>query len=323
MPVSRWRWLVLTLSFVLLTFGGLAGVHLGSYLPTFACYFVGSDTYGGACFLATLQMALAEGNLAGLFAALTILVVAVLLIIPLGGAWCGWICPFAFIQDVLDVLRRKLGIGYVRFPETLRRNLRPLRWIFLVILFVLPLWAAFPLLVPAVARHLGIPFCELCPVRYIMPLFTERAGYMGVSFGSITTFVLSALGVLFAGFTLVGAFFKRRFWCAYCPMVLLLSFFRRISLPKLKKDVTRCTRCEICYNVCPMDIEQVFLERQREDVTFPDCVLCMECVEHCPENDALRLTYGGITLLRSSRAAFSRRRGIDDSQDGPREENHE
>jgi hypothetical protein len=49
----------------------------------------------------------------------------------------------------------------------------------------------------------------------------------------------------------------------------------------------------------------------------------MECVEHCPENDALRLTYGGITLLRSSRAAFSRRRGIDASQTGPREESHE
>ena len=311
MRVSRWRWLVLSLSFLLLTFGGLAGVHLGTYLPTFACYFIGVDTYGGACFFAAYQFALAHGNLAGVGSALGFLGVALLLIIPLGGAWCGWVCPFAFVQDVLDLLRRKLGIGYLRFPARLRHGLRPLRWIFLFILLLLPLWAAFPVLIPTVARHFNIPFCELCPVRYIMPLFTERAGIMGVSLGSATTIVMSGLGVLFAGLTLAGALFKRRFWCAYCPMVLLLSFCRRVSLPRLKKDVQKCTRCAICHNVCPMEIEQVYLERNREDVTFPDCVLCLECVEHCPEDNALRVTYCGKTVLRSTRAGFSRHRGID------------
>jgi polyferredoxin len=323
MRVSRWRWLVLTLSFVVLTFGGLVGVHLGSYLPTFACYFIGSDTYGGACFFAAFQFALAAGNLAGLYVALLYLGVAVLLIIPLGSAWCGWVCPFAFVQDVLDLLRRKLGLGYVRYPEGLRKGLRPLRWIFLVILVLLPLWAAFPVLVPAVARHFNMPFCELCPVRYIMPLLGDRPSFMGVSFGSVTSVVMSVLGVLFAALTLVGALFKRRFWCAYCPMVLLLSFFRRIRLPRLKKDVQKCTRCEICYNVCPMDIEQVFKEREREDVTFPDCVLCLECLEHCPEDDALRLTYGGRTLLRSSRAGFFGRRGLGGPEVGHKEDNRE
>lgn len=316
MRVSRWRWLVLTLSFFLLTFGGLAGVHLGSYLPTFACYFIGSDTCGGACFFAAFQFALADGNLAGFYTALILLGIAVLLIIPLGGAWCGWVCPFAFVQDALDLLRRKLGLSYLRYPESLRKGLRPLRWIFLFILLLLPIWAAFPILVPAVARHFNLPFCELCPVRYIMPLLTGRGGFTGVFFGSATTIVMSVLGVLFAALTLIGAFFKRRFWCAYCPMVLLLSFFRRISLPKLKKDAQKCTRCQICYNVCPMDIEEVFKERERENVTFSDCVLCMECIEHCPEDHALRLTYAGKTLLHSSRTGFSRSRGSDTTRNG-------
>lgn len=323
MRMSRWRWLVLTLSFLVLTFGGLAGVHLGTYLPTFACYFIGVDTYGGACFFAAYQFALAQGNLAGIWAALGFLGVALLLIIPLGGAWCGWVCPFAFVQDLLDLLRRKLGLSYLRFPERLRHGLRPLRWIFLFILLLLPLWAAFPVLAPTVARHFTIPFCDLCPVRYVMPLFTDRAAIMGVSLGSATTIVMSGLGVLFAALTLVGSFFKRRFWCAYCPMVLLLSFFRRISLPGLKKDVQKCTRCAICHNVCPMEIEQVFKERIREDVTFPDCVLCLECVEHCPEDDALRVTYAGLTLWRSSREGFCRRRGIGTKRPGREGSEHE
>jgi polyferredoxin len=310
MRVTRLRWLVLTLSFFLLTFGGWAGVHLGAYLPTFACYFVGPDSYGGACFFPQFQMELARGSLVGLGNALLIAGVAILLIIPLGSAWCGWICPFAFIQDLLDLVRRKLGLGHLRFPERLREGLRPVKWIFLFIFLLLPLWAAFPVLVPAVARHLDIPFCELCPARYIMPLLTGRAIYSGVSLENATTITLTGLGAIFAILALVLALFKRRFWCAYCPMVLVLSFFRRISLPKLKKDVQKCTRCEICYNVCPMDIEQVFKEREKEDVTFPDCVLCLACVEHCPEDDALRATYAGKTFFRSTRKGFFLRRQI-------------
>lgn len=317
MRVTRLRWLVLAISFVLLTFGGRVGIHLGTYLPTFACYFTGFGNYGGACFLAPFQFALAKGSLHGLSQALLYAAVAVLLIIPLGSAWCGWICPFAFVQDVLDLLRRKLGLGYLRIPERLREGLSPAKWVFLFILLLLPLWAGFPILVPAVARHLNIPFCELCPVRYVMPMLTGRASFVGVDLENVTTIILSSLGVIFGILTLVFSLFKRRFWCAYCPMVLLLSFFRRISLPKLKKDVQKCTRCEICYNVCPMDVEQVFKEREKEDVTFPDCVLCLACVEHCPEDGALRATYAGKTFFRSTRKGFFRRRriGVDSHKD--------
>ena len=59
--------------------------------------------------------------------------------------------------------------------------------------------------------------------------------------------------------------------------------------------------CEVCYNVCPMEIEQVFKERENEDVVFTDCNLCLRCVEYCPEDGALRATFLGKTIYKSRR----------------------
>jgi formate hydrogenlyase subunit 6/NADH:ubiquinone oxidoreductase subunit I len=91
---------------------------------------------------------------------------------------------------------------------------------------------------------------------------------------------------------------------------LLLGWYRKISFIKLKKDCQKCTMCEVCYNVCPVEIEQVFKERQREDVTFSDCNLCLKCVEYCPEDGALRATFLGKTIYKSTSKGFFSRQEI-------------
>jgi ferredoxin len=83
-----------------------------------------------------------------------------------------------------------------------------------------------------------------------------------------------------------------------------MSWYKKIAFIKLKKDSRKCTMCEVCYNVCPVDIEQVFKEREREDVTFSDCILCLKCIEYCPEDDALRATFLGKPIYRSTRKGF-------------------
>ncbi|EFK09458.1 4Fe-4S binding domain protein [delta proteobacterium NaphS2] len=227
-----------------------------------------------------------------------------LLVILIGRAWCGWICPFGFLQDVLDLIRKKLNFGYLSFSEGVRAKLRCIKWIFLFVALLLPLWAAFPVLAPSVAAEFSCPFCQLCPGKYILPLVTADASRVAVNYRSETAFILTALGLLFSVLVIFGALMKRRFWCPYCPMGLLLSFYRKISFIKLKKDSGKCTMCEVCYNVCPLEIQQVFKERESEDVTFSDCTLCLKCVEHCPEDGALRATFLGKTLY-SAKYEFS------------------
>ncbi|MGE4560669.1 MAG: 4Fe-4S binding protein [Desulfobulbus sp.] len=302
MRIAHLRWLVLALSFAVLLFGACAGLHLGSFLPTFSCCFV--PTRAGTCFLLPLQISLGSFTGADMLLFFERLFWFSLLVLLIGRAWCGWLCPLGFFQDLLDRLRRAVGIGYGRFGAQLRQRLAWVKWIFFTVAVLIPLWVAFPILFPSVALDLNIPFCQLCPGKYILPLITFSRDRILVDFESTTRMVMSSLGLLFSIMVIIGALVKRRFWCPYCPLGLMMSWYRKWSLFKLKKEDATCTHCQICANVCPMEIEEVFRSRGRVDVTFGDCILCLKCIEHCPENDALRADFFGRTIYKSSSKGF-------------------
>jgi len=304
MNISRLRWIIRIISFVVLIFGGVTGLYLGRFLPAFVCGYVGSHLRSGMCALASFQSAFSYSSWESYKYLGEIFLYFSLLTILIGRAWCGWICPFGFLQDVLDLIRKKIHLGYCNFSEGVRAKLRCIKWIFLFIALLLPLWAAYPVFAPSVAMELRVPFCQLCPGKYILPLVTSDISRVAVDYNNATTITLTILGLVFSGLVIIGASIKRRFWCPYCPLGLLLSFYRKISFIKLKKNCRKCTMCEICYNVCPVEIQQVFKERERENVTFTDCTLCLKCVEYCPEDDALRATFLGRTVYRSTGKSF-------------------
>ncbi|MDY6974538.1 MAG: 4Fe-4S binding protein, partial [Thermodesulfobacteriota bacterium] len=249
MNVTRLRWAILVLSFLILTFGGLIGIYIGDFLPTFACAFVGGEKVGGICFLYPLQAALESAKLKEYLSIFVTFFFFSLLIIILGRFWCGWICPLGFIQDVLDLIRKKLHIDYIRFSHRLREGLKSIKWVFLFVALLIPLWVAFPFFAPDVARDMRMPFCSLCPARYILPMVSGDYLRVGIDLRSATAITMSLLGVIFSALTILLALLKRRFFCSYCPMVLFISFYKQISLVKLRKDIPKCTRCEICYHV--------------------------------------------------------------------------
>ncbi len=300
MSISKVRWTILIISFSVLIFGGITGLYIGSFIPAFACSYVGHHLSGGMCAFPVFQAAISYCSWESIKHLGEMFLWFSLLVILLGRAWCGWLCPFGFLQDVLDLIRRKLHLGYLNFPENVRAKLKCIKWIFLFIAFLLPLWAAFPVFIPSVAEEFRSPFCKLCPGRYIFPLVTTgNTFWIGIDYDNAVIMTLTILGHIFSVLVIAGSLMKRRFWCPYCPMGLLLSFYRKISFIKLKKDCQKCTMCQICYDVCPVEIEQVFKERKKEDVTFADCILCLKCVENCPEDAALRATFLGKTIYSS------------------------
>ncbi len=302
MRISTLRWTILVISFFLLLFGAYGNLYFGYFLPTFSCCFVRERA--GTCFFLTLQQTLGVLTWETVVIFMERFLYFSLLVILIGRAWCGWICPMGFFQDLLDWIRQRSGIGYVRFANPLRSHLSPIKWAFFFIAILVPVWVAYPVSFPGVALDLSIPFCQLCPGKYILPLLTGNTSRVAVDFESTTRIVMSSLGLFFSMTVILGALVKRRFWCLYCPLGLLMSWYRKISFLKLKKDDRTCTHCEICANVCPMEIEKVFQSRGKEDVTFADCSLCLKCIEYCPEDDALRAEYLGKTIYRSTSKGF-------------------
>ena len=104
-------------------------------------------------------------------------------------------------------------------------------------------------------------------------------------------------------FYLLTTSFIRRLWCRLCPMGAILGLFNRFSFLSLRKEGKRCTKCGICKRSCPVQVEEVYEEKEKEKIASSDCTLCFRCVEMCPEKDALKV---GIVNYPIARSKFKR-----------------
>jgi len=84
-------------------------------------------------------------------------------------------------------------------------------------------------------------------------------------------------------------------------MGAFMALFGRASLPWIRKDPDKCTKCRVCLRVCPMDHDRVYDEMRSSDVGGEDCTLCARCVEMCPEEGCLSLSYGPVDIKSSRR----------------------
>jgi polyferredoxin len=305
--LHRIRTLVQHVSFAVLIYGGRVGINLGSAVPCFACPFV--TGCGGQCYLMGLQGYIGFGmSFAALggplfFKALLWMAVFMLLTAFLGKMWCGWICPFGLIQDWITAVRKKLGVRE-RFITLEKRNtLSPIKYILLIGMILLP-----PLVTAGILRDdFYLPFCNICPGKSILPLFTGNTRYLALNFGNRITLVFSILLISISGLTLTGMFFKERFFCIFCPMLALINLMKPLTMLRLTKQPPACTGCANCRRSCPMDIEAVYLERDKSDVQTGLCLDCFRCTESCPSPSALSVRFLGKTLFSSRRAYAARR----------------
>lgn len=301
------RFLVQSISFVVLTYGGRFGLRLGHFLPCFACPYVGGSC--GHCYLMALQgsqwgfqIPLTEimsvwglrvlGMLAGFF----------LLTILFSKIWCGWVCPFGTFQDWISSLRKRLAIRETQLSWSLRDKLKPVKYILLILLIVIPI------LIANVGLHsdFRLPFCRICPARPLMPVFEGNFKYFAVDVSNSITATMTAVSVAVAGAFLIGMFFKDRFFCIFCPMLALISIFEKIGLVYPVKRVDSCIGCGNCLRVCPMDIREVHQEKKNQNVLTPDCIECFKCVEACPQDKTLSVKFLKWKPFSSSREYVGR-----------------
>ena len=307
MAVKALRLLTQHSMFLLLTYGGRVGISLGNALPCFSCPYVSGC--GGYCYLMALQsgvwglaMPLSDMLSVRGWEALYYLGLFVLLAALFNKLWCGWVCPFGLVQDWLTMLRQKLGIREARLSWLKRDRLKPVKYILLAYLVIVPLFIAHA----GLSKDFGLPFCQICPAKPIMPLFAGITHHLALDLTNTITLVFSILSVGIAGGMLVGMFFKERFFCVFCPMLILIHVLKKISPIRFEKKVSGCLGCGNCHRVCPVDIRDVYEQTNKKDALSEDCMLCLTCAESCPQDQVLTIKFLKWPLFSSSRGYVAR-----------------
>ncbi|NYT03466.1 MAG: 4Fe-4S binding protein [Candidatus Methanofastidiosa archaeon] len=182
-----------------------------------------------------------------------------------GSAFCGWVCPFGFFQDAIDFVKNifKKNKKSKRKPQ-IKSKSKDFSLISRLIVLVATLVLAI--------RYVDTIFCKLCPIGTIEATFP----YQIANGFSYNIWLAARIGILI--FLIIMFFIISRFWCRYlCPIGALSGPSNKISLLKLYHSGNNCEGCNICKDVCPLDIDVV------KDPNSTRCTRCADCVDKCPK----------------------------------------
>jgi NAD-dependent dihydropyrimidine dehydrogenase PreA subunit len=75
-------------------------------------------------------------------------------------------------------------------------------------------------------------------------------------------------------------------------------------------DYDKCSGCEICVDVCNMDVLRMNTEINKAFIAYrEDCMTCYECMQSCPEEAITVLFEPGFVPASVSPSDASRSRG--------------
>ncbi len=116
---------------------------------------------------------------------------------------------------------------------------------------------------------------------FVAALFLAKAGNLErVMFWA---FLIGNAVYYAVGIALAFLFRDNRAFCKYiCPITVFLKPASYFALLRIRCRKEKCVSCGKCKSVCPMDVDVTDNRRSRKNGT--ECILCMECVKHCPKN---------------------------------------
>ena len=259
---------------------------------------------------------------------LYVLIVVFAMTIVLGRLYCGWLCPFGLIMDLITLSTRTFRKPYRLLSDKLNKSLHQLRYVILLFFLLLPilLWLMNPPpnlnFAVIMLKFLSGPFRSYTSlIDPMVPLVVPWASpfkFITINFNypyaqDIVTYASGNPGqiiaVVFVGLTLAGSFFLRRVWCRFCPTGSSLAVVNRFKGFKwapmlyIEKDEEKCNDCGVCARACPVQVNEVLNEQKSGKITTSMCLLCVRCVESCPNPDALKLKLSKKTLFKSRNLA--------------------
>lgn len=238
--------------------GAVVYLALGYGRRTFEdyCPFGGVESLWGLFTQGEFTCALGPLNLSMLLALLALSLVA-------KKAFCGWACPVGFLGEVTARLGGRVWPRRPRMPPRVDAWLKRLRYAVL-----------------AVVLFFTYQSGELI-LRGYDPFYLIFSGFGHGSAGAVSFAVLAAVAA--------GALVVPMFFCRYlCPMGAVFDPLSRVGLIHIERTAAKCTGCNRCGRAClhSIPVPQVL------EVRHKDCTNCLECLDACPEQDALALRAG-------------------------------
>jgi|WetSurMetagenome_2_1015567.scaffolds.fasta_scaffold48393_2 ferredoxin-type protein NapH len=310
LKITRWKLFSQIFSFGILVYLGYLGVRMLQFhdtivaLPTLSCHFL--EQRVASCYIYAVQELLGSGWKVKYTSLILPTIGFLILGLIFGRAWCSWVCPIGFIQDLFISIRKYFKISHYSLSDGLKRLVVYSKWFLILYLIVVSLGIGIPyFFLHAYKYDLLLPFCQICPGKQIFPMLAGRFNaILKVETMSTLTTVMGYLAIASFIFYVISTSFIRRLWCRLCPMSIFLGFFNKISFFSLRKEGKRCTKCGICLRSCPVQVEEVYEEKEKERIAPHTCIQCYRCVEMCPEKDALKVGFFKFPIARSTYKRF-------------------
>lgn len=164
------------------------------------------------------------------------------------GVYCGWLCPFGALQELLHQLAQRLKIPAFELPDVVHERLTALKYVIFIALFGLSLQS-----IGYAARA-----AEVEPFKTVIVMHFHRGG-------------------LFLGYAvalLVIGIFYRKFFCKYlCPLGAALAIPAPLRIFQWLRRRRECGRpCQICARQC-----EVQAIRPTGEINPNECHYCLDC----------------------------------------------
>lgn len=164
------------------------------------------------------------------------------------GIFCGWLCPFGALQELINELARKLKIKQYELPFSVHERLWAVKYIILLALFGISLESM------ATAER----YAEVEPFKTAILLAFQREWW----------FVTYAVTLLFI------SIFTRKVYCRYiCPLGAALAIPTKLRLFDWLKRRKECGQpCQLCAVEC--EIQAIHPDGT---INANECHHCLDC----------------------------------------------
>jgi ferredoxin-type protein NapH len=191
----------------------------------------------------------------------------------LGRAFCGWLCPFGFILDLIGRFLPRFGNPKILSNRQTKYSV-----------------LAASIIGSAAVGHQV--FCPICPIGTVCRSYGVKNFFLGSELAVIPVALALEMG-------------EKRNWCRYlCPVGALFGLMAKVGLIKVVIGAQQCKKfsCMECAEVCPVGIvdKDMLREGVSPSLSMTECIMCLRCVEGCPYGAAkVRLKGQGVSSQKA------------------------